>query len=270
MGEFIHFFQKQMEVPGLFSLFHIICILIIVLVTIIISCKFKNCSYKTYKIIMGVCYGICLVMEILKQLVLSFNYGNPSYFHYDFYNLPFHLCSTIYYVVPILLIINKDKNKALYEALLGFMCFFVLFAGVVVVLYNDIVMSERVYTNIQTMVHHGIQVVLGVFIFVWNRKIINIRTFFKSLIVLAIFTILAIIINVSLFKVSDGIDMFYVNPYEVSVIPVINAIHENVGFIPYLVVYLIGVVSLGFLTYFLESSFYNHFNIKKVFKKEAE
>ena len=266
MGEFIHFFQKQMEVPGLFSLFHIICILIIVLVTIIISCKFKNCSYKTYKIIMAISFLICLVMEILKQLILSYNYGNPSYFHYDFYNFPFHLCSTIYYIVPILLFINKDKNKLLYESLTGFMCFFVLFGGIIVVLFNSLVMSERMYTNIQSMAHHGIQVVLGVFMFVWNKKEINIKTFFKSLIVLSIFTVLAIIINVSLFKISDGIDMFYVNPYEVSVIPVINTIHEKAGFIPYLIVYLFVVILLGFLTYFVSMLFANHFRIKKVFE----
>ena len=266
MGEFIHLLQKQMEVPGLFSLFHIIWILIILLVTIIISYRFKNCSYKTYKIIMAICFFICLVMEIFKQLVLSYNYGSPSYFHYDFYNLPFHLCSTIYYIVPILLLINKDKHKALNESLTGFMCFFVLFGGLIVVLYNSIVMSERMYTNIQTMVHHGIQVILGVFMFVWNRKEISIKTFYKSLIILGIFTILAIVVNISLFKKSGGIDMFYVNPYEVSVIPVINTIHEKAGFIPYLIVYLFFVVFLGFLTYLIEMLFANHFKIKKAFE----
>ncbi|MBO7078534.1 MAG: YwaF family protein, partial [Bacilli bacterium] len=228
-----------------------IAVLIIIGVTILVSIKFKDCSYKTYKIIMGLSWGVCLIMEILKQLVLSYNYGNPSYFYYDFYNLPFHLCSTIYYIVPILLLINKEKNSTLNDALTGFMCFFVLYAGLAVVFYNDIVMSDRVYTNFQTMAHPGIQVVLGVFMFVWNRKSINFKTFLRSLIVLAIFTTLAIIVNISLYNVSGGIDMFYVNPYEVSVIPVINAIHENVGFIPYLIVYLICVVALGLLTYLL-------------------
>lgn len=268
MEEFIHFFQRQMEIPGFFSLFHIISILVIVLTTIFVSYMFKECSYKTYKIIMVICWSVCVVMEIIKQLVLSFNYGNPSYYHYDFYNLPFHLCSTIYYIVPILLFINKEKYPSLYEALTGFMCFFVLFGGAIVVLFNSLVMSTMMYTNIQSMVHHGIQVALGVFMFNWNKKNINIKTFLKSLIILGVFTILAIIINVSLYNISDGIDMFYVNPYEVSVIPVINTIHEKVGFIPYLIVYLLLVILLGFLTYSIEILCVNHFKMKKVFEIE--
>ena len=174
----------------------------------------------------------------------------------------------IYYIAPILFFINKEKHPFLYDALVGFMGIFVLFGGVIVVLYNEIVMTNLLFINIQTMVHHGIQVILGVFIVTWNRKTFDISTFIKSILILAIYTILAIIVNVILTPIADGIDMFYVNPYEESILPVINQIHTNVGYFAYLVVYLSIIILYGFITYFIEALSINHGKIKMVFKKK--
>ncbi|MBQ7276303.1 MAG: YwaF family protein [Bacilli bacterium] len=267
MDKLIHFFQYQVEEPGLFSLFHIVFLVIIVSMTVFISIRFKNCSEKTYKKIILICWIICLIMESIKQIVKSFVYGSPSYFKYSFYDLPFHLCSLIYYIAPVLIFVKREKASFLYDALSWFMAIFSLFGGVIVILFNSIVMSTLLYTNIQTMIHHGIQVLLGVFIVTWNRKRLNIHSFLKSLVILSVYTILAILINVLITPVSNGIDMFYVNPYEVSVIPVINEIHRNVGFTPYLMVYLLLIILMGFITYMVEVLIVNKFNFRCVFNK---
>ena len=267
MDKLIHFFQYQVEEPGLFSLFHIVFLVIIVSMTVFISIRFKNCSEKTYKKIILICWIICLIMESIKQIVKSFVYGSPSYFKYSFYDLPFHLCSLIYYIAPVLIFVKREKASFLYDSLSWFMAIFSLFGGVIVILFNSIVMSTLLYTNIQTMIHHGIQVLLGVFIVTWNRKRLNIYSFLKSLVILSVYTILAILINVLITPVSNGIDMFYVNPYEVSVIPVINEIHRNVGFIPYLMVYLLLIILMGFITYMVEVLIVNKFNFRCVFNK---
>ena len=267
MDRLIHFFQYQVEEPGLFSLFHIVFLVIIVSMTVFISIRFKNCSEKTYKKIILICWIICLIMESIKQIVKSFVYGSPSYFKYSFYDLPFHLCSLIYYIAPVLIFVKREKASFPYDSLSWFMAIFSLFGGVIVILFNSIVMSTLLYTNIQTMIHHGIQVLLGVFIVTWNRKRLNIYSFLKSLVILSVYTILAILINVLITPVSNGIDMFYVNPYEVSVIPVINEIHRNVGFIPYLMVYLLLIILMGFITYMVEVLIVNKFNFRCVFNK---
>lgn len=267
MDKLIHFFQYQVEEPGLFSLFHIVFLVIIVSMTVFISIRFKNCSEKTYKKIILICWIICLIMESIKQIVKSFVYGSPSYFKYSFYDFPFHLCSLIYYIAPVLIFVKREKASFLYDSLSWFMAIFSLFGGVIVILFNSIVMSTLLYTNIQTMIHHGIQVLLGVFIVTWNRKRLNIYSFLKSLVILSVYTILAILINVLITPVSNGIDMFYVNPYEVSVIPVINEIHRNVGFTPYLIVYLLLIILMGFITYMVEVLIVNKFNFRCVFNK---
>lgn len=266
MNEFTHFFQWQVEKPGLFSPFHFISLLIIIVSTILVSKIFKNCSYLTYKKIIIFSWLFLVILEIIKQLVKSFYYGPPSYWEYSFYNLPFHLCSTIYYIAPILLFMNKDKHPKIYNALIGFMGIFVLMAGSIVILYNDIVMSEMLFTNIQSMAHHGVQVILGVFIVVWNKKQYNFKTFLSSLIVLAIFTIIALLINI-IIAPFGGIDMFYVNPYEITVLPIGSYIQENFGFIPYFIVYLIVIILGGFITYSIEILSIHKFNFKKIFMK---
>ena len=252
MADIIRFFQAEMDKPGLFSLFHIISLIIILGITIFISVVFKNCKEKTYKRIIFVFWSICIILEIMKQIIKSFVYGPPHHFIYSFYDFPFHMCSTMFYLAPVLIFMKREKHPNLYDSITGYMCFFVLFAGLVVVLYNQVVMSNLIFTNIQTMIHHGAQVVLGVFMVVWNRDRLSLKMFFESLIVLAIFIVLAIIINTILTPYVDGIDMFYLNPLQVSSIPIASDIQANAGFIVYLLVYLIGIFSIGLIFYFIE------------------
>lgn len=253
MINLIHFFQYQVEKPAMFGAFHLICLAVIIIAAVAVSVGFKNCSDKTYRRVIFVCWLICLILEIIKQPVKSLQWGDNPYFRYSFYDFPFHLCSTIYYIAPALFLMKREKHPAVYDALCWFCGIFVLYGGIVVVLYNDLVMSETLFINVQSMVHHGIQIVLGVFIVVRNRKNLNIYSYLKALAVLGVYTALAIAVNVLLTPVADGIDMFYVNPFEVSVLPVINEIHRNAGFIPYLAVYLAIVALFGFIVYAVEA-----------------
>ena len=65
--------------------------------------------------------------------------------------------------------------------------------------------------------------------------------------------------------IGPDVKIISVNPYQVSVIPVINQIHEKVGFIPYLIVYILLVILAGFITYLIEMLSANHFDFKKAF-----
>ena len=253
MVDLIHFFQYQVEKPAMFGAFHLVCIAIILIATVAVSAAFKNCSDKIFRRIIFVCWLVCLCLEIIKQPVKSLQWGDEPYFRYSFYDFPFHLCSTVYYIAPALFLMKREKCPAVYDALSWFCGIFVLMGGMTVVLYNDLVMSETLFINIQSMVHHGIQILLGVFIVVRNRERLNIFSYLKALAVLGVYTALAVAVNSLLTPVADGIDMFYVNPFEVSVLPVINEIHRNAGFIPYLAVYLSIVALFGFAVYAVEA-----------------
>ena len=257
MDKIINSFQGQMERPGLFSLFHIISLVIIIIATIIICYLFKNVNERKYKRIMLIGWIICIVLEVMKQIIKSFHYGNPSYWQYDFYDFPFHICSSIFYIAPIIIFTSRKKHPLLYDAAIGYFCFFLLLGGTTVTLYTDMVYSNLIFTNVQTMIHHGLIVVLGIYSVVWNHKELSFKMFLKSLIVLAILMSMAIIINVVLHPFANGIDMFFINPLEETTLPVVNVIQRDFGYPVYLAGYILVMSSLGFITYVIEKAIIN-------------
>ena len=267
MGNFIHFLQYEVEKPTAFSPFHILVLFIVLATTTTISVLFRNSSEKTYKRIILITWISCIILEIFKQMVKGYNYETNT-FKLSLIDFPFHLCSMIYYVAPILIFAKREKHPFLYDMMVGFTAFFIFIGGLVVIAMTGFVLSNLLYTNIQSMVHHGCQVMLGIFIVVWNRKYITIKTFLRSLIVLGIYTVLAILVNVLFTPLCDYIDMFYVNPFKLSPLPIISVIQEKAGFIPYLIVYLLLLISAGFIVYFIEMTIIHKFKIKEIFKLE--
>ena len=262
MEEFLHFLQAEMEVPGVISWFHFLMLIPIIALAIIIPFFFRNASEKTYKRILFIFWIVLLVLELFKQLLKSFHYGNPSYWEYSIRDFPFSLCSMVYYFIPIILFVNKEKHPKIVDSATGYLCFISLAAGIVVCIYTDMVMSNLIFINVQSLIHHGSQVILGVFIYVWNRKNITIKTMYRSLIAFVITAVIAIIINVSFYP--HFINMFFINPTRITNAPIGNIIQENAGYPVYLLVFLVTVSLVTFLTYLVETSIY-----KAVLKKKS-
>ena len=96
--------------------------------------------------------------------------------------------------------------------------------------------------------------VLGVFIYVWNRKSITIKTFYRSLIAFAITAVIAIIINVAFYP--NFINMFFINPTRITNLPIGNIVQEKAGYPVYLIAFLSTIALVAFLTYLVETSIY--------------
>ena len=254
MEEFLHFLQGEMDTPGVISWFHLVMLIPIIGLAIFIPMFFKNTSEKVYKRILLIFLIVLLVLELFKQLLKSFHYGNPSYWEYSVRDFPFSVCSMLYFLIPIILFVNKDKHPKIIDAVNGYMCFISLFAGIIVCIYTDMVMSRLIFINIQSLIHHGSQVILGIFVFVWNRNTITIKSVYRSLIAFAITAIIAIIINISFYP--HFINMFFINPMIITNLPIGNIIQERAGYPVYLLVYLVTVSIATFLTYYVETSIY--------------
>ena len=159
-----------MEEPGVISWFHFIALIPIIAAAIIIPYFFKDTNEKNYKRILLGAWITLLVLEIFKQLIKSFHYGDPSYWDYSYRDFPFSLCSMLYYFLPIIIFLNKEKHPKIVDAAIGYMCLISLIGGITVCVYTELATSRLIYINIQTFIHHGAQVVLGIFIYVWNRS----------------------------------------------------------------------------------------------------
>lgn len=254
MEDFIHFLQGRMEEPEVISWFHFIALIPIIALAILIPLFFRNTEEKTYKRILFIFWVALIILEIFKQLIKSFYYGNPSYWEYSIRDFPFSVCSMVYYFIPIILFVNKEKHPKIVDAATGYLCLICLTAGIVVCIYTKMATSTLIFINIQTFIHHGSQVVLGVFIYVWNRKNITIKTVYRSLIAFAITAVIAIIINVAFYP--HFINMFFINPTRITNLPVGNIVQEKAGYPVYLIAFLTVIVLMTFLTYFVETSIY--------------
>ena len=254
MEHFVHFLQGRMEEPGLISWFHFIVLIPIIAAAILVPLFLKDCKEKTYKRILFITWIVLIIFEIFKQLVKAYHHEEPSYWEYSIRDFPFSICSMVYYFVPIILFVNKEKHPMIVDAAIGYLSFITLTMGIVVCIYTKMVTSDLIYINIQTMVHHGALVVLGVFIYVWNRKSITIRTFYRCLIAFAITAVIAIIINVAFYP--HFINMFFINPTRITNLPIGNIVQEKAGYPVYLIGFLSLIALMTFLTYLVETSIY--------------
>lgn len=263
MEQIIHFLQAEMEQPTMFSWFHIISLLLIVGATFCVSFFLRDASEKTYKRILLISWIILVVTQVIKQLIKSFHYGDPSYWEYDLYDFPFHICSMILYMLPILVFVNKDKYPRFIDAINGYLCIISVVAGLAVCIYINVIMTKIIFINIQDMLHHGLQVILGVYIFVWNRKTITFKTYYRAFIVFGVCAVVAILINLAFYP--QKIDMFYLNPLVSNELPIGETIQTEAGFIVYLLFYISVIGTVCFLTYFAEIGIY-----KLILKKKTD
>lgn len=261
MEELLHFLQMEMEEPKVISWFHLIALIPIIIASILVPYFLRNTSEKVYKRVLLISWIVLIILGIFKQLIKAFHYGSPSYWEYSYKDFPFSLCSMIYYFIPIILFINKDKHPRIVDTAIGYLCFISLFAGIAVCIYTEMATSRLIYINIQTFIHHGSQVVLGIFIYVYNRKTISIKTLYRSLIAFLITVVIAIIINISFYP--RYINMFFINPMFITNLPLGNIIQEKAGYPVYLLCYLFVMSLLTFLTYLVETTIYRYLTYKK-------
>ena len=252
MEEFLHFMQGEMTEPGVFSWFHFLALVPIITAAILVPWFLRNCSGKTYKRVLLFAWVTLLILEVGKQIVKAFHYGLPSYWEYSYRDFPFSICSMPYFFLPVLLFVNREKRPKIVDAATGYVALILLVAGVVVCLYPAMVTSRFIYINIQTFIHHGSQVVLGIFVYVWNRRTVTIKTYYRSLIAFGITAVIAILINIAFQP--HFINMFFINPLIITNLPIGNIVQEKAGYPVYLLGFLSVISLAAFLAYLAETS----------------
>ena len=245
----LRFLQGTMPTPTMFGLVHLLTIGLIVLTSIILCLKFGNVSYKTFKTILLVFWIGMIILEIYKQIVFSFYVeGAHTTFNYQWEVLPYQFSSVIMYILPIALF---TKGGKLHISALAFVSTFSLLIGILTISYPVGVFSTTIGINIQSMYLHGTQVVLGIYILVYNRDKLNIRYFVSACIVFTIAVLVALGINIIVPNfTSETCNIFFISPYYDCPIPVLCNIYtylKTMGLYPLFVVIYISISSLGAL-----------------------
>lgn len=215
--------------PGMFSWFHILCLVLMVLFTVVMCKLFasKHSPAMDRKVI-GV-FAILLVLgEAFKQLFWFEYYG-----YYRFEIFPFQFCSVPIYVSVFASLVPSEKIR---EVCYRFLAFFGIIGGLAVMAVPSAVLyTYFVSISIHSMVWHSILIAMGVYLIVsrgYGKKLKELLTPFYMYLGCIV---LALIGNVLVYKLhlgtpacheGDNLSMFYLSPYYPTQFPLLGAVQE--------------------------------------------
>ena len=243
--KFVLALQVDMNTPSTFGAWHLISFLLMIAVTAFLILRYRDADDKTVRRIFLVFWILIAFLELYKQLVFSMSSdGTTATWEYELYSFPFQFCSSPLYVLPFVIFSRDGKVR---DAAIAFLCSFSLFAGLAVMIYPGDVFISYIGINIQTMVHHGSQVALGVFLAVHNRRRFDFRFFAHGIPLFAALAAVALLMNISVYHLIAGtafadhtFNMFFISPYFDCTLPVLSAIQPLVPYPIFLMIYLLG------------------------------
>lgn len=188
---------------------------------------------------------ICL--ELYKQFIFSYSIVDGVItWEYQWYAFPFQFCSTPMYVALIGSLVKKGKFQ---ECLYSFLATFGLFGGLIVMLVPSTVFMEYIGINIQTMVHHGLMIVIGVVLLSSKAVKLEHKTILKAGYVFLCLTALALLMNCLYvwYGGTHDFNMFYISPYKESELLVFKDIQKVVPYAIFLLSYIVGFSLAGYI-----------------------
>ena len=250
-----NFLTTTAEVPKTFGIYHFICVLSIILISVFVCRKFKDCSDEVLRRLVACVWGIILALEIYKQLIHGFSVDEGKFvWDYAWYIFPFQFCSSPLYILPF---IAFSKNEKLRDACAAYMITFSLFAGLAVFCYPNDVFTETVGINFQTMVHHGSQILMGALLAVRYKDRLDKRLFTGGALVFVAMVFIAMALNVGVYHmfVRVGIDetfnMFFISPYYDCTLPILSTVYQLVPYAVFVCGYFFGFILCALLVYSL-------------------
>jgi len=241
----LNFLNAQMLEPLPYGWFHLMMFGLIIGLTIFLVIKYRNANDKTVKRILLIFSLIMITLEIYKQLNFSYN-GSTDTWDYQWYAFPFQFCSVPMYVMLIASLVKKGKVE---NALYAFLGTYTLFAGIAVMLYPNDVFVTTAGINIQTMIHHGFMLTIGVYMLASKRVPLNVKSVLKASIVFSIILVMAISMNyITHFAgLGETFNMFFVSPYHGTHLPVLSLIYPLVPYVIYLFIYAFGFTLVSYI-----------------------
>ncbi|MBR6737466.1 MAG: YwaF family protein [Clostridia bacterium] len=264
LGAIINFLDFKITTPEPYGYLHLLFIALVIITTVILCVKFKNASQKVYERIILISWIIMVVFEAYKQFNFTFSYdGTTITGDYQWYAFPFQFCSTPLYVFPFIVFCKNERVK---NAAIAFTMTFVLFAGLAVYATPTTIFVETLGINIQTLTHHGLQIVMGIFTAVYYReKLGNLKFFVHGTVMFLGVLIIAQALNLlAPLWTSETFNMFFISPHGTCELPILQDIQPLVPNAIFFIIYLVGFSLVALLVFGIETGIYK---LVKHFKK---
>jgi hypothetical protein len=228
--------------------------------TVFLIWKFRDADEKTIRRLLMGAWITLVILEIYKQII--FAYREDIYvpghmiWSYHWYGFPFQLCSSPLYLFPFAAILKDGRVK---DSVMAFLATFSVFGGLAVICYPNDVFTVLGGVNVQTMIHHGSQIAIGLFLAARNRNRWSFKLYVKGIATFSIMSAIAILLNEAMFAhfTNNGItnvafNMFYISRHYGCSLPVLSMIYPKVPYPVFLLVYLLGFVFVATVIFLAE------------------
>ena len=235
LGHIFLFFKTECKRPEPFGVFHIVMMAVVFITAIIIIKKFRLGEEKMVRKLLFVLSAVTILLEIYKQILYSFNYGENGFvFSYAWRVFPWQFCSTPMIAGLLAAVIKKGR---IHKALCCYLATYGLFAGLLTVITGGNIFSGYVGINFQTAVCHGAMTVIGLYLLATGYVKADFKTIGYALPVFLAGLILAVALNYLIYNTvlpaGQVFDMYYISPYFIDNVAVMKPFKELFGhFLP--------------------------------------
>ena len=237
--------------PGPYSRFHLLWFFGMIVVCIILGLTAaRRHSNRADRVFISVCAVILAACEIFKQLFWYEFYG-----YYRFEIFPYQFCSVPIYAACIAAIVPSDKVR---EICYRFLAFYGIVGGIAVMLIPHAVLyTYFVPMSIHAMLWHAVLVIMGVYLIISRGYGKKIREMLAPSVIFLCLVGLAIIGNILVYKLylgtpacqpGDRLSMFYISPYYITELPVLDAV-QRVSYPLFVLCYILLFCSFALLVF---------------------
>lgn len=263
----IYDLQYEIERPTSFGIFHIICLIITILLILYLAKRKETNHEKSLKRVLFTYGFIVLILEILKQVIWSFNYDavtNIVTWDYQWYSFPFQLCSVPIYLSLICLFLKKGKLR---DNLLTFMAFTTILGSISTAIYPEGCFVRTFLIDIHTMYLHLGGLVVSVYLLTSKEVEITFKNLLKAYKVFLSFAAFALLLDIVMYHSGvlqgETFNMFFISPYFTSSLPIFDTIQNNVPYLVFLCLYLLSIFLGSSIIYLIAKLIKNKIKMHK-------
>ncbi|MBQ2793259.1 MAG: YwaF family protein [Clostridia bacterium] len=244
----------SMSRPTNYGWFHLMFVGIVIVASVLMCVFFRNVSERGVRIICLVFWITIAVLEVYKQLNYTYTVVDGKIVaDYLWYAFPFQLCSTPLYILPLVVFLPDGR---LHDAMVAYMIAFSIFGGLCVYAFPNDVFTSTIGINIQTMIHHGIQIVSGVYLASRYRSKLNIKYYLKGAAVFVVMLGVAFLLNLTVPSAlaaaghTDEFNMFYIGPKYPCSLPILSTIYPKVPYPAFFAIYAFGFIAAAAIIFY--------------------
>ena len=244
--------QYTQEVPGAFGHLHLSSLIGVILISLVLCVFLRDAGDKTFRVIIGIMFCVMLAGELIKQFIEPLSMVDGVIVRsYSWGAFPFQLCSTPLYILPILALTPDSKIR---DAAAAYTMTAALIGGIAVYATPFTVFSEYAFSNVQTMVHHGIQIVSGIYVACYYRRRLGLKFYLGGMAVFAVMLGIALYLDTAFYdmllrtgRIEEGemFNMFYISPRLGMISPFYEELLNSLGPAVYVPMYAAAILLLS-------------------------